>query len=273
MKFKITVDKQEYVTDLGLGQSIAITMLPNGNQPNHFGAPECNSRTLVSGDFIGDTTQGGSCNVNQLSIIPHCNGTHTESVSHIINELIPVHKSIERTLFPCALISIKPTNASHNQDRYHPSIDSENLVITKTQLVDHLKNYSDEQIEGLVIRSLPNSFSKKSQVYDSNHYPVYLTNDAMTYLFERNIKHLLVDFPSVDKMYDEGLLTNHRIFWNIEAGKNSLSKKTMTNKTITEMIFVDDEIQDGFYLCNLQTPEIETDAVPSRPELYPLKKS
>jgi len=272
MEFSIIIDSIEYWADLSSGKSIAITLLPNGSQPNHFGAPECSSQTLVAGDFIGDTKQGGSCNVNQLTIIPHCNGTHTESVSHIINELIPVYRSIEQTLFPCVLISIEAAPASENVDEYIPSIDSDNLVITLEILSKKLKCFSDVQLEGLVIRTRPNLSNKKSQIYDNDHYPVYLTNDAMKYLRQRKVKHLLVDLPSVDKMYDDGILSNHRIFWNVELGKTSRTDQTQTNKTITEMIYADETIEDGFYLCNLQIPEIETDAVPSRPELYQLNK-
>ncbi len=44
------------------------------------------------------------------------------------------------------------------------------------------------------------------------------------------------------------------------------------NKTITEMVFVDNNIKDGFYLCNLQIPKIKTDAVPSDPQLISLNK-
>jgi len=71
-------------------------------------------------------------------------------------------------------------------------------------------------------------------------------------------------------MYDDGQLSNHRIFWNIIQGEKNLSSDSTTQKTITEMIFVADDITDGNYLCNLQVPEIDTDAVPSRPTFYEL---
>ena len=94
----------------------------------------------------------------------------------------------------------------------------------------------------------------------------------MSYIVERKITHLLVDFPSVDKMYDDGKLSNHRIFWNVELDSTQISEHSDLNKTITEMVFVDDSISDGTYLCNLQIPKIETDAVPSNPELIKLSE-
>ncbi len=273
MEIFLTIDNQNYSANLTEGQSIAITLLPNGDQPNHFGAPECVSKTLIAGDFVGDTNQGGSCNVNQLTITPHCNGTHTESVSHIVNQLIPVYQAIENTIFPSVLISLAPLEASETKEKYVPYIDDDNKIITRQQLKFHLDKYSNKQLQGLVIRTLPNLIDKKSAIYDNNNYPPFLTNDAMNYLVERNVKHIMVDFPSVDKMYDDGKLSNHRIFWNVQLDDNNLNTKSTTLKTISEMVWVDKSIKDGFYLCNLQIPEINTDAVPSRPILYKLEKT
>jgi hypothetical protein len=47
----------------------------------------------------------------------------------------------------------------------------------------------------------------------------------------------------------------------------------MVNKTITEMIYVRDEVADGLYLLNLQIAPFVSDAAPSRPLLYPLIKA
>ena len=43
------------------------------------------------------------------------------------------------------------------------------------------------------------------------------------------------------------------------------------NCTITEMIYVYEEIQDGSYLLNLQFASFENDASPSKPVLYSLE--
>ena len=270
MKIKLTIDNRIYSADLADAKSIAITLLPNGNQPSHFGAPECTSRTLEGDGFVGDTKRGGSCNVNQLTIIPHCNGTHTESIAHIVDDLFRFILRLNKALFPSALVTIKPVQAHGVTDTYVPSFDSSNHVITRDQLQESLKDYSNEQLQGLVIRTKPNDELKKSKNYDLDNYPVYLTNDAMSYIVERGVRHLLVDFPSVDKMYDEGKLSNHRIYWSVELGSTQLNANSDIRKTISEMVYVDEVIDDGFYLCNLQIPHIQTDAVPSNPELIPL---
>ncbi len=271
MNFTLEINNIKYHSDLSLGKSIAIDLLPNDEQPNHFGAPACTSKTLEMGSYIGDTKRGGSCNANVLTMIPHCNGTHTESVSHIIDELIPVYQCIENELFPSVLISIKPVSPKKTTDSYIPFMDQSNLVITQAQLEERLSGFSDEQLQGLVIRTLENDASKKNRIYNNKNYPPYFTNNAMRYLVERKIKHLMVDFPSVDKMYDDGKLSNHRLFWNIEEEQRKKNTASTLNKTITEMAYINNDIKDGFYLCNLQCPKIKTDAVPSAPVLYPLK--
>ncbi|WP_196140120.1 cyclase family protein [Aliikangiella sp. G2MR2-5] len=270
MKISLTIDNKDYSADLSEARSIAISLLPDGEQPSHFGAPACTSETLEGGGFVGDTKRGGSCNVNQLTIIPHCNGTHTESISHIVNEMIPVHQAISSNLFPCVLISVTPSKASEVTDHYTPGFDPDNLVISRRALESALDSFDDSQLEGLVIRTKPNGIEKKVACYDESNYPVYLTADAMRYIVERSVSHLLVDFPSVDKMFDEGMLSNHRIFWRVPPGKTSINESSFLSKTITEMIYAHSYIADGLYLCNLQIPEIVTDAVPSRPELIPL---
>ena len=46
------------------------------------------------------------------------------------------------------------------------------------------------------------------------------------------------------------------------------SSNISKNKTITEMIFVDDNIPDGNYLLTIQIPAFVSDAAPSRPIIF-----
>ena len=73
--------------------------------------------------------------------------------------------------------------------------------------------------------------------------------------------------PSVDREEDEGKLLAHKAFWNVKnvAELNSDARLTCT---ITEMIVVKNEIQDGSYILNLQIASFENDASPSKPILY-----
>jgi hypothetical protein len=91
----------------------------------------------------------------------------------------------------------------------------------------------------------------------------------MEYIVSLGVTHLLVDIPSVDRLFDDGNLTAHNIFWDTKLKKYNQSTKS---KTITEMIYVPDSISDGSYLLNLQIPAFLSDAAPSRPILYALNE-
>ena len=79
----------------------------------------------------------------------------------------------------------------------------------------------------------------------------------------------MVDLPSLDRAHDEGRLTAHHLFWNVPEGTHSATTSTKAEKTITEMIYVDDSVPDGYYLLNLQVADWKTDAAVSRPIIFP----
>jgi arylformamidase len=123
----------------------------------------------------------------------------------------------------------------------------------------------------LIVRTLPNDESKLSRVYDESKIPPYFAADAMEWIVELGPAHLLVDMPSIDRLYDDGKLANHRIFWNVVRGSREVSAATRIKSTITELIYVPDHVPDGEYLLNLQIAPWDADAAPSRPILFPTK--
>ena len=252
--------------------SIAIAMQFDGPQPNHFGANEATATPMKAGGFIGDTTQGGSCNAQEITFNPHCNGTHTESISHVIDELIPPHDVVKQPLVLALLITLEPL--SHvSMDSYQPPIEPGDKVLCKYQLTA-VKQSLHRAVKALIIRTLPNTKSKETHRYGEDIHPAFFSNEAMQWLVEETaVEHLLVDLPSVDRLHDEGLLSNHRLFWNIEPGTHESNKNQFKHKTITEMVYVPNEIKDGNYMLNLQLPRLNLNAVPSNPLLYELIKS
>ena len=115
-------------------------------------------------------------------------------------------------------------------------------------------------LEALVIRCLGNGPAKLHTNY-SNTNPPYIAAEAIEWLNEIGVQHLLIDMPSVDREQDGGALAAHHAFWQYPAN-------TQFHKTITEMIYVANEIEDGTYLLNLQIAPFENDASPSKPILY-----
>ncbi len=197
------------------------------------------------GDWVGDVNEGGSVNFRDIWFNPHAHGTHTETVWHISSEPVSINESLKQFFFLAELITITPE-----------SINNDN-IITEEQLKKAI-GYID--CEAVIIRTLPNDESKLTRQY-SNTNPPYLHHQAAEFLKEKNIQHLLIDLPSVDREQDDGKLLAHHAFWNYPAS-------TRINATITELIYVPNEIIDGKYLLNLQIASFENDAAPSKPVLY-----
>jgi len=285
IKISVALKKARYQISMTSSWSLAIPVNFNQprQQPNHFSASAALASPMQAGGFIGDTKQGGSCNVNELTINPHCNGTHTESIAHIcdfsINTALTNQRESEATaltlaqlilpaLMPCALISITPELAITSSENYSPEFDEDDLIISRSALEQTLVSYQDEQLQALVIRTLPNSNNKRQQAYNSDNQPAFFSREAILYLNERGVEHLVVDVPSIDRLHDDGLMTCHHLFWQVDEGSHQINPNSLVNKTITEMAFIGDEVSDDFYFINIQTPAFHNDAAPSRPVLF-----
>ena len=256
MKAKISLSSLDVEVDFSKGNDISIPLNFNGSQPNTYSVDKASSKPYRDGQFIGDTRKGGPCNFEIYSFIPHCNGTHTECIGHITDERVAILSSLQDQIIPSTLVSVTPKSSS------------EDLVITKEDLKFQLEHVKSEFLKGLIIRTLPNDESKKSRDY-IKELPCFFSIEAMEYIVSLGVQHLLVDSPSVDRLFDEGRLSAHNIFWETKGKKFNPSAQ---NKTITEMIFAPDSIENGYYLLNLQIPAFVSDAAPSRPILYKINE-
>ena len=138
-------------------------------------------------------------------------------------------------------------------------------VISKESIQYEVEKWEEYLPQALVIRTTPNPEKKKYYSY-TQHTPPFFTNDALRFITNFDIRHLVVDLPSIDRIVDNGILGNHRIFWG--DGENAQGDVNPESpKTITELAFISDDISDGFYFLNLQIPHFVCDAAPSRPIL------
>ena len=193
-------------------------------------------------------SEGAAVNFNSIQFNPHSHVTHTECVGHITKKVHSINKNLNQFFFLAEVVTVAPE-----------LLDNDDFVISKKQLQAILGN---KKRDAIVIRTLPNLTEKKSKRY-SNTNPVYLLEEAAVYLREKEIKHLLIDLPSVDKEKDEGELLAHNAFWNT-AGKLRM------DATITEFIYIPNSVEDGTYFLNLMIAPFENDATPSKPVLYSL---
>ena len=242
---KATIEHKGHTFQVDLSQPIDISIpLKNGtDNPTAWYVPGVKMEPVVMGDWVGEVKQGGSVNFFNIAFNPHGHGTHTECVGHISQEKHSVSQCIQQFFFTAEVKSVKPQQEGEDQ------------IITLESIQ---KDWT--ATEAIVIRTLPNSKEKLCRQY-SNSNPPYLQKEAAQFLKEQEVKHLLIDLPSLDKEVDGGVLAAHHAFWNHP-------ENTRLNCSITELIFVPDEVADGSYLLNLSFAPFDNDASPSRPTLY-----
>lgn len=249
MKIEIKFKGKKYNIDLNKPIDLSIELVPGEQGANCFYAPWFDATPVRSGDFIGSTQEGGPVNFKNVKINPHGNGTHTECVGHISKELININEVLKKYHFITQLISIYPEQRE-NGDR----------VITKKQVEELI---TSKDLESVIIRTLPNHKDKKTRNYSGTN-PPYFESEALHYLIHMGIEHLLTDLPSVDREQDDGRLEAHKAFWEYPATINK-------SRTITELVYVPEEIDDGYYLLNLQIVSFALDACPSKPIIFNLE--
>ena len=245
--------------DLSKPIDISIPLTNNEQNPIAWYQNVPEIEPVKMGDWIGKVSEGkSSTNFNNIFFNPHAHGTHTECLGHITRDFYSINQCLKQFFFTAELISLEPKKIG------------EDLVITKEHISTALDKTNNDSIKAIIIRTLPNPESKKHLNY-SNTNPPYLEEAAAIFIREKGIQHLLIDLPSVDKEHDEGKLLAHKAFWNVK-DVNQVNEDSRFNCTITEMIYVNEGIQDGSYILNLQFASFENDASPSKPVLYKIEK-
>lgn len=251
MIIQTQINNKTYHVDLSKPIDISI---PIGDV-KCFYAPDIDMQPFESGDFVGAVKKGAPVNFFNVHFNPHGNGTHTECLGHITAEQESVNENLKQYHFPCFLVTV-PLVKTENED----------MLIS----LDELQNSLPVKIPaGIVIRTSPNTPAKQTADYSGTN-PPYLEAEAMKFLVEHGVQHLLIDTPSVDREEDDGILASHHIFWGLseDGSPYDTSRK---NCTITELIYVPNEVKDGHYLLNLQIAPFNLDASPSKPVLFALE--
>jgi len=259
MRFELELSGKRWAIDTAKPIDLSIPVncqRPSGAKAWYIDPPSKSPVRL--GDWVGSVARGGSVNFNDLKVNPHAHGTHTESLGHISLEEDPVEGLFDQFFFEALVVSISV---------------GPNEGITRAMLqkgIDHCEKQSDKAAgfwskgpKALVLRTLPNKRAKLTTNYDHQGWP-YLSAEAAGLLSDMGVTHLLIDTPSVDPEKDQGALLAHRAFWQ-------WPEHPRKKATITEFIYVPDQVVDGLYLLELQLAAIVNDATFSRPLLYALE--
>ncbi len=241
----VTYNSKLHTIDLSKPLDISMPLRGNASNVNVWYVDHPKIKPHRDGDFVAKVSEGASINFNDIWFNPHAHGTHTECVGHITEEFHSVNRHLNNYFFAAELLTIAPEKLG------------DDFVISKKQLQYVL---GAGKRDAVIIRTLPNTKAKLSRQY-SHTNPPYMLREAAQFLVEKEIDHLLIDLPSVDREKDEGALLAHRAFWNVGGAIRK-------HATITELIFVPNHIEDGRYFLNLQVAPFENDAAPSRPVLF-----
>lgn len=256
MKIHLETSLRKVEADLARPLPISIKMRSGKQNPVAWYAEYPKIEPVRMEGFVGSVVEGGSVNTRDITFNPHGNGTHTECIGHLTEEAHQIDDYLRQFMFLAHVHTVETVELQGDESEFRKAGDH---LITADS-IRQLRIAGD--VQALVIRTSPNDSTKLTRVYTGDN-PPYMDPDAMELIREKGIEHLLLDLPSVDREADGGKMLAHRAFWyNGDAAR--------MHATITEMIYVPDEIPDGEYLLNIMVAPFANDASPSKPVLYPL---
>ena len=261
MNALLRIGTREVAIDLSQPLSLARELDFQAAQPRHFDAPAATAQPYSVPGFSGSVSSGASCNCSVISVIPHCNGTHTECAGHLTLERLDAYRIVPAGLVPALLICVIPVAAADTSETSDPAPRPDDFLITRSAIERGWPVNAPFTPQALIIRTggapaLP-----------------YLSREAAESIAQRGIRHLVIDLPSLDREHDDGRLTAHRVFFGLPPGVTSLERVTRPDATVTELAHIPGDVAAGHYLLELQVPAWQGDAVPSRPLLYALREA
>jgi len=238
----------ELISKAKLDHCIDITISLNfaGLNPNAYHASSPAEEVIKMGTFVGSVAKGGAVNYTKISLTPHGNGTHTECYGHISPDAEATIDKASKFLLTAFVVEVETKKQGHDQ------------LITLEDLKLALGNNKPEAI---IIKTLPNSENKLTQVYSGKN-PTYPEPGIGAWLAGIGVEHWVIDLPSVDREEDGGKLINHRDFWQHPHA-------TRVYALITELAFIPEYTKSGWYVLQWSACRWKTDAAPSRLLIYP----
>ena len=247
MIFSFTHNNKQYVYDSLVSHDLSTPIRNGSHNVNAYYLADPKFEPFRAGGFVGSVTAGGACNCEDITFNAHGNGTHTECVGHISAEGQTINSCLTTFQFMAELITVQPDSMENGDSIVNASA---------------LSKVDSKNCDALIIRTLPNDDSKLERRYSGTN-PTYLDPSVTKLLADNDVKHVIVDVPSVDREEDGGALLAHHAFWQYPSNPR-------LDATITELAFIPNEVADGLYLLHIHIAAFESDASPSKPILYPL---
>ncbi len=259
--------------DLAAPVSLARPVRFDGGGPRHFGAPAARTRPYAAPGFSGEVRRGASCNCATIELTPHCNGTHTESVAHLVDEPLDVCDLVPLGLMPALVISAEPVDARMTDEDSDPAPQPGDRLLTRAALLAGWPATLPFAPRALVLRSAARADAGDDDPGvdpGGDASAPYLSRQLVGELVARGIEHLVVDLPSIDRGRDGGRLCGHRLFFGLPPGSTRLAEAARRGCTVTEYARIPAALADGPCALQLTLPRLAGDAVPSRPLAFRL---
>tara|TARA_R110002124_G_scaffold47043_2_gene140485 strand:- start:447 stop:1193 length:747 start_codon:yes stop_codon:yes gene_type:complete len=246
MKIILEHLNKKYSCDLSKGIDLSSTLAKVGGEIKAWYVNDSEAKPVKNDDWIGSVEQGSSVNFFNIFFNPHGNGTHTEGFGHISKAQESVNDQVKEYHFIAHYISVEPIEVKTDH------------IISWDLIKDKVENWD---FDALIIKA---GHFKSGHDF-SNTNPPYFDADCILKIREKGIKHILTDLPSVDREEDAGQLLSHKAWWNFPENPRS-------EATISELLEIEEGIEEGLYFMNLQLAPFHNDATPSRPVLYKLNE-
>ncbi|MDZ4840329.1 MAG: cyclase family protein [Bacteroidota bacterium] len=242
---KISIPHNHNTLVFDTEQAILMGLPVENSNRECFNLPPTHISPVIVGRWTGSVALGSNCNVDNLFISPHGNGTHTECCGHISLQHHTLKDSMTQYMLLAYLVQIQLPE------------DTTNYALKVSDL-----NWTDDalklNISAIIIST--NDYVDKRNAQYSNTQPPYLSLELIEFLNSKGIKHLLLDLPSIDAENDQEMIGHHTFFKE--------NDNWLTEKTITEMNYIADKNISGLCLLQMQVLNIDSDASPSNPIIY-----
>ena len=135
MKLYLDFNGDKRKVDLTRPIDLSRGILPGKGSSLAFFAPDIKIEPIQSGTFVGSVKEGSPINTNILSLNPHGNTTHTESVAHISDLDCPVNRIFIKPFLLCYLHTAEII--SDGSDKYinRKAVDGLNLINAEALII------------------------------------------------------------------------------------------------------------------------------------------
>jgi arylformamidase len=250
--------------DLESPIACSVVTRPHGVDVSAWGIPATEARPFAVGEFVAAISAGGSINCDVWTVTIHAAGTHTETVRHIRDEGPFVDEIHFAPLMRCLLLRVRPTSLAASGETYSGTNDPQDPVVTRAALQTAAAALGPTPTDFDALLLATGTIGEHSDARFDERPAPYLTDEAMTWVHDQvHVQHLLVDLPSVDRLWDGGRVSGHHLYWGVDA-----DGVRTPSRTITEFVRVRADLPSGCYALQLSVAAWHADAAPSRVTLY-----